>query len=69
MKQPGLNGRHRDTNGQSSHKHGNTTVSTLRETYGDNFAKGTRSDAKLSTLLNQAGADSLSQYLKKKRGE
>ena len=65
-KQPGLDGRHRDTNGQISQKHGNTQVGTLRETYGDNFAAGIRSDAKLSTVLNRAGASSLSQYLKGK---
>jgi hypothetical protein len=43
-KQPGLDGRHRDANGQITSKHGNTTVGTLRQTYGDNFAQGTRSD-------------------------
>ena len=64
-KQPGLDGRHRDQNGRISEKHGNTLVGTLRETYGDNFAAGTRADAKLSTVLDRAGVDSLSQYLKK----
>ncbi len=66
MPEPGLDGRHRDQNGQISHKHGNTQVGTLRETYGDDFAKGTRSDAKLSTVLKNSGAPSLSQYIKKK---
>jgi hypothetical protein len=64
-KQPGLDGRHRDQNGRISEKHGNTRVGTLRETYGDNFAAGTRSDAKLSTLLQREGVSSLTQYLKK----
>ena len=64
-KQPGLGDRHRDADGQISQKHGNTTVGTLRETYGDNFAKGTRSDAHLSTLLGRSGLPSLTQYLKK----
>jgi hypothetical protein len=63
-KQPGLDGRHRDVDGRISEKHGNTRVSTLRDTYGENFAAGTRSDAKLSTVLDRAGADSLSQFLK-----
>ncbi|HEU5068173.1 MAG TPA: hypothetical protein VFT61_08315 [Sphingomicrobium sp.] len=63
-KQPGLDGRHRDLNGRISEKHGNTRVGTLRETYGDSFAAGTRSDAKLSTILDRAGAPSLSQFLK-----
>jgi hypothetical protein len=64
MKEPGLDGRHRDQNGRISEKHGNTRVDTLRETYGDDFAKGTRGDAKLSTVLDRAGANSLSEYLK-----
>lgn len=64
-KQPGLDGRHRDVNGRISEKHGNTRVGTLRETYGDSFAAGTRSDAKLSTILDRAGGPSLSQFLKK----
>lgn len=63
-KQPGLDGRHRDLNGQISQKHGNTRVGTLRDTYGDSFAAGTRSDAKLSTILDRAGVNSLSQFLK-----
>ena len=64
-KQPGLDGRHRDENGQISRKHGNTLVGTLRETYGDDFAAGIRSDAKLSTVLDRTGATSLSDLLKK----
>lgn len=64
-KQPGLDGRHRDTNGRISQKHENTLVGTLRETYGQDFGAGTRSDAKLDTLLEKEGANSLSQLLKK----
>jgi hypothetical protein len=63
-KQPGLDGRHRDANGQTSRKHGNTLVRTLRDTYGEGFAPGIRSDAKLSTVLDRAGANSLSDLLK-----
>jgi hypothetical protein len=63
-KQPGLDGRHRDADGRISEKHGNTRVGTLRETYGDNFAQGIRSDAKLSTVLDRTGAASLSDLLK-----
>jgi hypothetical protein len=40
MEQPGLAGRHRDKNGQIARKHGNTLVSTLRQTYGPGFAPG-----------------------------
>ena len=64
-RQPGLDGRHRDQNGQISQKHGNTQVGTLRQTYGDGFAAGCRSDMHLSTLLNREGASSLSQLLKR----
>ena len=61
----GLDGRKRDANGQISHKHGNTLVKSLREEYGENFAKGHRGDMKLSTLLEKEGVESLHQYLKK----
>lgn len=63
--QPGLDGRHRDVNGQIDRKHGNTLVGTLRQTYGDNFAAGRRADTKLSTLLQATGAPSLRQYIKR----
>ena len=65
--QPGLDGRHRDANGQIDRKHGNTLVGTLRQTYGQDFAAGTRSDAKLNTVLERSGSSSLSQYLKGKK--
>lgn len=61
----GLDDRHRDVNGRIDRKHGNTLVRTLRETYGDNFAAGTRSDTKLSTLLELTNHRSLSDYLKR----
>lgn len=64
-KQPGLDQRHRDANGQISHKHGNTRVDTLRKTYGDDFAAGSRGDKHLVTVLKDAGAASLTEYLKK----
>jgi hypothetical protein len=64
-KQPGLDGRHRDSDGEIRRKNGNTRVDSLRETYGDTFAKDYRGDMKLETLLERTGADSLSDYLKK----
>ena len=64
-KQTGLDGRSRDANGEIRHKNGNTRVDTLRETYGDNFAKDYRGDMKLGTLLERTSSDSLSDYLKK----
>ena len=58
-KKPGLDGRHRDANGEIPHKNGITRLNTHRETYGDNFAKGYRGDRKLETLRTSS-ASSLS---------
>jgi hypothetical protein len=41
----------------------NMRVGTLRETYGSDFAKGFRRDAKLSTVLESTGAGSLDEYV------
>jgi hypothetical protein len=65
MKEPGLDHRHRDKNGQIERKHGNTRVDTLRETYGEGFAPGVRGDKKLENLLRDSGANSLAEYLRK----
>jgi len=64
-RQPGLDGRNRDNDGQIRAKNGNTRIGTLRETYGDEFAAGFRSDMKLDTLLDESGAPSLTQFLKR----
>jgi hypothetical protein len=61
-KQPGLDGRHRDANGEIRHKMGNTRIETLRQTYGEDFAAGRRSDMKLENLLKETGATSLSNF-------
>lgn len=66
MREPGLDGRHRDANGRISEKRGNTRVDTLRETYGDEFARGTRGDTHLRTVLDRTGASSLSKLLRKR---
>jgi hypothetical protein len=63
-RQPGLDGRHRDANGQIHQKMGNTKIGTLRETYGEDFAAGRRSDLKLENLLKETGASSLTDFLK-----
>jgi hypothetical protein len=63
-KQPGLDGRHRDSDGEIRRKNGNTRVDSLRETYGESFAGAFRGDMKLGTLLERVGAKSLSDYLK-----
>jgi hypothetical protein len=65
MKQPGLDNRHRDQDGEIRRKNGNTRVDTLRETYGDDFARGHRGDMHLDTLLEREGAESLSELLKR----
>ena len=63
-KQPGLDGRHRDADGEIRRKNGNTLIGSLRDTYGASFASGVRSNMKLETLLERVGAKSLSDYLK-----
>jgi hypothetical protein len=66
MKQPGLDDRHRDDDGEIRKKRSDTLVGTLRGEYGDDFLKGYRSDAKLGTVLAREGVDSLSELLKKR---
>jgi hypothetical protein len=44
-------------------RHSNATVATLRKVYGSDFAKGFRSDVKLSSILSSTGAESLAEYL------
>ena len=61
----GLDGRQRDENGQIREKRGDTLVGTLRQEYGDSFAKGYRSDTKLQTVREDTGK-SLSEIVKKK---
>jgi hypothetical protein len=67
MKQPGLDKRHRDKDGEISRKKSNTLVRTLRKEYGDDFAKGYRSDATLGTVLRKEKVESLHDLLKRKR--
>lgn len=66
MKEPGLDGRCRDKDGEIHKKRSDTLVGTLRKEYGPNFAKGYRSDARLGTVLDKEGAASLRELLKKK---
>jgi hypothetical protein len=66
-KQPkGLDNRMRDKDGEIRKKRSDTKVGTLRDEYGDEFASGYRSDAKLGTVLKKEGVESLHQLLKKK---
>jgi hypothetical protein len=66
---PGLDGRCRDFDGEIGEKRGDTLVKTLRRTYGPNFAPGVRGDARLDTLRERNGGASLSQMLKKTKGD
>lgn len=66
-KQPGLDSRYRDENGQTREKNSNTRIDTLRETYGEDFASGMRGDAHLRTLLDRTRSQSLSDYLKSRK--
>jgi hypothetical protein len=61
----GLDDRMRDQNGEIRQKRSDTTVATLRKTYGDDFAKGYRSDGHLGTVLKGEGVGTLDQLLKK----
>ena len=55
----------RDADGEIRKKRSDTLVSTLRDEYGEGFAKGYRSDAKLGTVLDKEGLTTLDQLLKK----
>ena len=63
----GLDHRCRDENGEIRRKRSDTLVGTLRREYGDDFAEGFRSDAKLGTVLRETDSTSLSDYLKHRR--
>jgi hypothetical protein len=62
----GLDRRCRDEDGSIRRKRGDTLVATLRHEYGDDFARGVRSDKRLDSLLEEAGANSLSEYLRRR---
>jgi hypothetical protein len=63
----GLDDRCRDKDGEIRRKRSDTLVGTLRREYGESFASGVRSDATLGSLLEQSGADSLSEYLRQRK--
>jgi len=62
----GLDDRMRDRDGEIRKKRSDTLVGTLRDEYGEKFAAGYRSDAKLGTVLKKEGVESLDELLKKK---
>ena len=63
----GLDQRCRDEDGTIRRKRSDTLVGTLREEYGEEFAAGTRSDATLGTVLDGAGVESLTEYLRTRK--
>ena len=63
MKEPSLDSRHRDRNGEISKKHGNTLVSTLRKIYGATFAAGQPGNAQLTDVLVHLNDTSLGQLV------
>ena len=67
MKQPGLDKRHRDKDGENRKKNSHTLVRTLRNEYGDDFAKGYRADTQLGTVRKKEKAESLHDLLKRNR--
>jgi hypothetical protein len=62
----GLDNRCRDNDGEIHHKRSDTLVGTLRQSYGEDFARGYRSDAKLGTVLREENAATLSKYLRRR---
>jgi len=63
----GLDDRCRDESGEIRRKRSDTLVGTLRREYGENFAEGFRSDAKLGTVLRETKSNSLSDFKKRHR--
>lgn len=63
----GLDGRHRDKNGRTSEKHGNTKMKTLKSVYPE--LKNFGNEDTLSTVKDRQGVDTLSELLKKVRGK
>jgi hypothetical protein len=63
----GLDQRCRDEDGTIRRKRSDTHVTTLRREYGEDFAAGIRSDATLGTVLERAGVESLSEYLRTRK--
>ncbi|HZP62590.1 MAG TPA: hypothetical protein VFB28_04170 [Terriglobales bacterium] len=63
----GLDERCRDEDGTIRRKRSDTQISSLREEYGEDFAAGMRSDATLGTLLERTGAESLTEYLRRRK--
>ncbi len=61
----GLDERCRHRDGEIRQKRGDTLVKTLRQTYGQDFVPGVRSDTRLDTLRKRTGGTSLSNLVKR----
>ena len=61
MSKAGLDNRHRNHDGEISHKHGDILVGTLRKIYGQGFAAGYPPTEKLSGVMTYLNETSLSQ--------
>jgi hypothetical protein len=64
MKEPTLDQRHRDKNGEIHRKHGNTHVGTLRKHYGAGFAPGFKDTDTLAHVLATLDEPSLTKLVK-----
>ena len=62
-KQPGLDNRHEEENGEIARKHGDMLASALRQTYGAGFAPGRSGDEKLKDLLYELDETSLTHLI------
>ena len=63
MDQPGLDGRHRNRDGEVSRKHGNTKIHTLRKIYGASFAQGCDDCDTLADVLHKLDEPSLTKLV------
>jgi hypothetical protein len=61
MSKASLDNRHRNHDGEISHKHGSALIGTLRKIYGQSFAAGYPATEKLGEVLLQLNETSLSQ--------
>jgi hypothetical protein len=69
MRQPGLDPRHRDKNGEVARKHGDALIGSLRKTFGQHFAPGVGNDAKLSDILQKLDEESLRKLIRDTQGK
>ena len=69
MKQPGLDKRHRDKNGEIRRKHCNTVIGTLRKQCGAMFAKGCTDQEELGDVVHKFNDHSLSELVREPQSE